>query len=340
MLKHNNCVYNDGDIVLFKITNTEVIGHLHINGSTYYICHDNQNFNGDKSPNMFGHSFSWAFNSRNSGFTDDVEILQKAGEVKDNYSACEKLETFFSFIKLNIALVTFMNKDVLNQYNEISMSDKKGMVLMKNKNTNKFVEIKFGRLLKTLSNESDRFVISDKEIESHYNSYLLYQNGNYLKVIKDIKGDDILKFYKRESQNIKSGSKIYNSCMNDKPEEFFELYTKNPKSVNMIAVDVLGKVYGRALVWTTNTGEKLMDKRYTSEDWVDKIFDNIRAENGYLNFDDYESDIIVDLEFVEFEKYPYLDTFRFLDVSNKRVYNKGKSGCRVLGRTDGSWYDY
>jgi hypothetical protein len=123
--------------------------------------------------------------------------------------------------------------------------------------------------------------------------------------------------------------------MNNK-DNFLEIYTEN-SAVSLIAVEQLGKVVGRCLIWELSDGRKLMDRRYTSFDWVDYMFDRIREEEGYINFDSQEL-FEIKLEKSEFEKYPYVDTFRFLCKETNTLFNNYRNNDYkyIMDRTDGS----
>lgn len=340
MLIYNNVTYNTGELIVFSINSTEIEGVLHVEGEYSYVCHNCMEYCGNVSPNMHGYQYSWAFRKVGDSLTDDVKILRKIGEVKENFKIDDNLSNFFSITKLfNISSILPL-ESVLKDYNEFAKSDIKGLVTMKSNKTNKSIDIKFGRFLKAICNDYKSLKLSDKDIESFYNKYLLYQQGEHFKTIRDIKGNDILKYYKKELQDNKAGTKLLNSCMNDRPDGFLELYTRN-NNVSLIAVEQLGLVVGRAFIWTLSDGKKLMDKRYTSYDYIDTLFNNIIVEEGYLNYDTTE-DVSVKLEEIEFDIFPYVDTFRFLNKETKTLSNiykkvEDKQNNIVLDRTDGGF---
>lgn len=342
MLIIDNIEYRSGDLVLFKIDNVSVPGVLHIEGSgegaQYYVCHNDANFNGNKSPDKHGYEYSWAFSYISKVLTDGVKIEGLMGRPKEGFNIDSELSKFLNISSLSnlISIISF--EKVLKDYNCFSKSDTKGLISMSNSKNNKKVEIKFGRFLKSICKEYPVVSFSDKEIEDKHNLYLLFQQGNYIKTIKDIKGLDILKYYKRDRQLSKVGSKLYNSCMNDKEEAFLKIYTDN-KNISLIAVEQLNLVVGRALVWTLPNGNKVIDKRYTSHDWVDTQFKSIIEEDNLIDWADLDMDIEIELDNVEYDYYPYVDTFRYLDKENKKLSNtlRNRSNKYILSRTDGSY---
>jgi hypothetical protein len=61
-----------------------------------------------------------------------------------------------------------------------------------------------------------------------------------------------------------------------------------------------------------------MDKQYTCFDWVNSKFDTILKENNYIcqsTLEDYPTckKIDIQLDNIDVDKYPYIDTFRFLN---------------------------
>lgn len=338
MIIHRSIEYNSGDLIIFKIQNFEIHGKLHIDRNDFYVCHDDERFCGNVSPNRHGYTYSWVFRKQGDSFTDDVEIIGKLGSSKSTFKIDDELSDFFKVIKLPI-LNIIKQEDVLKDYDVFEKSNIKGLITMGNSTTNKKVDIKFGRFIRTISNEYKYLKIEDKVVEDIFNKYVLFQQGDFIKVKTDIKGEDILKYYLRENQDARGGTRLSGSCMNNRPSEFLDIYVKNPNSVSLIAVEQLGIVVGRALLWTLSDGRFFMDRRYTSQDWVDGVFTKLAQESNYI-YDKYNDELSVDLENVDFEQHPYIDTFRYLSYSDKKLFNYRKRGevRLVLDRTDGtSW---
>ena len=236
-------------------------------------------------------------------------------------------------------------------YNLIRISDTKGLVKLISSDTGRFVEIKIGRFIKSLIKQIK--VISnldikttDRQLELISNNFLLFSNNDHIKV-ELLSGSSILDSYKSENYLFVK-STLGSSCMNNKDSSYFDIYVDNPEVVSVLTIKTYNKIVGRCLIWITDCGKKVMDKRYTCDDWVNVKFDEIRNTDGYINYDSIEQTSIKlnkeGLKDVRFENYPYLDTFRYLNREDNVLYNmlphnyrSNSSKIILLGRTDGEY---
>ena len=127
---------------------------------------------------------------------------------------------------------------------------------------------------------------------------------------------------------------------------YLKLYTNNPDKIQMICVKIFEKIVGRALLWTTDCGKKVMDKIYICDEWVGSKFDEIKLEHNYENWSDYgSSDNILSLTLNtdNIEKWPYLDTFQFLvleeDKTKATLSTYPPKGYSMRLRSTGGGYE-
>ena len=84
-------------------------------------------------------------------------------------------------------------------------------------------------------------------------------------IFKVIEGEDIIKYY--SSDCIEEGNKMLeNSCMKDKPEEYFNLYVDKAKLIILENLKT-NKIAGRALLWKASLNGKeiyFMDRVYSN----------------------------------------------------------------------------
>jgi len=174
---------------------------------------------------------------------------------------------------------------------------------------------------------------------------------------KVVKGVDILEYYYHESYRSGSGS-LGNSCMKyDSCQPYLSLYTKNKKQCNLlIAIDDYGKLIGRALLW--NLGEtKIMDRIYTINDeefqfhfkkWADEndfIYKREQKWNNTLYFESKGKTLFKEISFtlenLNFDQFPYMDTFKFINFDTKTLYNYIPKGIDVktISSADGDYQD-
>jgi len=164
-----------------------------------------------------------------------------------------------------------------------------------------------------------------------------------------VKGDDISKYYNHNSYCEQSGSLGY-SCMKAVDNSFFDIYVQNPDTINMLVMlNQHDKVMGRAVLWL---GEnfKVLDRIYVSNDSYIPYFIQWARENKcyykeynnwytpkHLMFD-YEAvnkDFEIQLKVSKFEKYPYLDSFKWLNTKTRKIYNfKPKTSHNIITVSD------
>jgi hypothetical protein len=348
---YKNNAYNSGDIIIGSIKGISLKGKIFIGDERFWFCHNDSNLNGYESPDTLGYDYSWVFRIYNDELSDEVEIFSNITNTsgpKLGYNIESELLFFMQSQGLSNE-VSYLELNVIYpSYNLIRVSDTKGMVKLINSDTNRFVEIKIGRFLKSLFKQIKpvsnlEIKTTDKELESISNNFLLFSNNEHIK-IELLSGNSILDAYKTENY-LSIKSTLGSSCMNDKDSSYFDIYTDNPEIVSMLIIKTYGKIAGRCLIWTTECGKKVMDKRYTSDDWVNVKFDEIRNTDGYLNYDSIPESSIkltVNLKDVISENYPYLDTFRYLNIENNvlcNMYTKDESNKKIilLTRTDGEY---
>lgn len=189
-----------------------------------------------------------------------------------------------------------------------------------------------------------------------------------------VSGDDIAYWYKRKNYYSEQ-STLGSSCMRDAPSSYFEIYTKNPEVCQMLCLveeDEQGeeKLKARALIWKIKSIESsllnsnfekfefFMDRQYAihdsliqklrdyaiSKEWAFKSLNNHHSfQRVTYKGKDYNLDMTVELLNKKFVKYPYMDTFRRLDVKNGILYNddekEDNEGNYLLQETDGGFQE-
>lgn len=192
-------------------------------------------------------------------------------------------------------------------------------------------KIKIGRLVNKLSNEINvKFV--NHEIEDFINAFkgfnALHRGTSNFELIK---GEDIRKYYLYTSyQNMRG--QLGESCMRYKRcQEYLSIYTDNPDICSLLILRGEGKkIIGRALIWQTEQGHLYLDRVYSNNDSDIVLFNAYARE--YLGCK-YSYDEIFSFKFkkylelsirpnaIKFEKYPYMDTFRFFYYDNGSLYS-------------------
>lgn len=180
-----------------------------------------------------------------------------------------------------------------------------------------------------------------------------------------VSGKDIAFWYKSSNyENQKST--LGNSCMKEKGSDYFEIYIKNPEVCQMIIlyndngriVDgkyKSNKIKARAILWTLDDGTMFMDRIYTNDDSDTELFKQFAQSKGwfYKNSQDSDSNFYItngikklkksvfrcNIKIGEFSKYPYIDSMKYLSLSDMCLTNlRIESSERLLSCTYGDWY--
>ena len=179
---------------------------------------------------------------------------------------------------------------------------------------------------------------TDAQIEDFVNELKAVQDNSKEK-IELVSGEEIAKWYK--SENCYSGGSLSNSCMKDK--DFFDIYTKNPETVNLLIMKSGDKIVARALVWKIkNTNPQLgftyfMDRVYTVKDHQAKVMMAFAEKKGwayrtpgtsnwnksliYQGKKHQDVKMCVQIKKLKYEKYPYMDTFSRYDYVTGLLWN-------------------
>lgn len=238
------------------------------------------------------------------------------------------------------ALIDFIEKklDIKTNYNGIGLSDKNDEISFipdtqfqrflssgqdpwtKNKS-----QSKIGRMVRQILNDNGNGMIKDVYIEEFVNLFKSTwdKENSTTRKIEIVKGDDILYWYNETNYFDLSGT-LGNSCMRfPSKNNFMQIYAKNPDKISMVILTENGKLLSRSLLWkleySSNGYKFLLDRIYTRNDsdfkFVQRwVIDNIvKNESDLGSFQNGNIGVVrCKLDNVEFDKYPYADTFRFL----------------------------
>lgn len=192
-------------------------------------------------------------------------------------------------------------------------------------------KIKIGKALKSIVPDIPDDILSN--ITSALNSETSFN-------IFIVEGEDITKYYTYDK--IDPMGTLGRSCMNEMDNSFFKIYSENKGSVKMaILLNDDDMLIARALLWNTNIGW-VMDRVYYSSDRHKYKFIEWAKDNNYNSiYDDIPYDLVVKLDKVEFEKYPYLDTFKYIsfnryELSNDDIFSDDDQ-VAILEQTNGSF---
>lgn len=208
-------------------------------------------------------------------------------------------------------------------------------------------KIKVGRFVKKFFKKEtlQMFYINDSQIEEFVNLFKSYFD-NDLSKFKIVSGKEIKKWYHVDNYFEPNGCRrgtLWNSCMRyPEKNSYMNIYAENPDVIKMLVnIDENGTVKSRALLWESAQDEngntyKVMDRIYSVYDHEVTSFKKWAVDNGYIY--KYEQSakserlfvtpggvkeilLKVKLDNWKLRKYPYIDTFKFLNFDDGILSN-------------------
>lgn len=290
------------------------------------------------------------FSQPNINFSDS--FLQFLIDGKDRSRICKIL--YENINKLSTSKINY----ITNRYDEflsympakkIQEFNEDGSWKEKNRQKGKPAKI-----IKQLFTEELLELVEDSDFEIFSNLYksINEKQGRFLIV----KGQGIKDWYLEDRYKEGQGT-LNNSCMRYKLcNDYFGIYTENSDVVSMlILIDENDKLLGRAILWNVPGGVKIMDRVYGLESTLEKFiswaFDNdyyIKSKNNnstssyFINkINDIIDDVKIYMNNLQMEKYPYLDTFSYMDANKTFLTNGSSYDCRYeLRSTNGRFTDH
>jgi hypothetical protein len=205
---------------------------------------------------------------------------------------------------------------------------------------------------------------NSKQVEEFVNSFKasLEKAGEHFDLVE---GEDISYWYWYENYKEQGGT-LANSCM-AKKKNLFGIYTQNQDVCKLLILKEDDKIIGRALIWklasirrigeSIENVEYFMDRQYTIKESDVQKFRNYAKEQGwcYKSYNNHHSYSTVNIEGEDknvqmtvqvkdkdYNRYPYMDTFRRYDVSNGILHNDDEQdrdyeGQYILEDTGGGY---
>ena len=215
-------------------------------------------------------------------------------------------------------------------------------------------KIKIGRLALKLISKNNLFTIKESDIEAFVNLFKSFFNNNDK---FEIVSDDNIKYWYLESNHFCSGEigSLGKSCMkHEQRNEFMNFYSINPNCSMLTLLSEEGKLKGRSLLWKAKNeqGEDylIMDRIYCHFDqdyhkfykWAeDNKYYRKRSQDAktqqrfYYGGQNIDLRLSVSIETLSKNKYPFLDTFCFIDFNKKILLNYAENTRHHLQNTSG-----
>ena len=210
----------------------------------------------------------------------------------------------------------------------VSRDDPTKVAYLPNKEADKYRRTSWTKFLRALRAAGLQLSDSEIEVAQAYLSTAFDMSSYSHKILT---GEDLYDVY--------DNGEFGRSCMtggHDGPR----LYAENPDKVAVVAVYRNGYPHGRALLWTTDDGEKFLDRIYpTDGNAHEKYLEDLAEKEGWATRDgpkgiggEAPSDMRVTLRDVGY--YPYMDTFAWVV---KTPYDTGDGTFVVAGYEGVRW---
>lgn len=175
---------------------------------------------------------------------------------------------------------------------------------------------------------------------------------------KVVSGWSIKQFYHYDSYQSDRGT-LGASCMkHESCQRYLDFYVDNTDKVSMLVmIDGDGYLMGRALLWKFDS-YKIMDRIYTvCDEDLSFYFKQWATQNGFLykseqnwyNTMQFEQvgqkrqELKLEIQFdnLNYDYFPYMDTFKFLDRKSNKLYNYQAQTpyLKTLCSSEGVYYD-
>lgn len=205
------------------------------------------------------------------------------------------------------------------------------------------------KVIRKLFTDLGLLMFSEKEFEEFANRYKSQScSGSYRFDI--VSNHQIPDMYCREIEH--GSGTLNNSCMNG-DVDYLQIYSTIQGLRMLCLFNEGGELSGRALLWTLSDGRILMDRVYVVKDHYCEMFLDYAIDNGFIRKVSYQSyddktkfttdgnnpfDMHLSFQYTyDGDEFPYVDTFTYIDDTNKKIYNYANSGCTgELNNTDGT----
>jgi len=224
--------------------------------------------------------------------------------------------------------------DVNTKYNYLNLSDKNDEVEFLPDNqfqrflndgsyeTRKRSNINVGRLVSQILKDNN-IDFTETELVTFINNFKAYHDKMKNVDISIVKGNDILKWYLIDNYIDSNNGTLNNSCMADaKKNHFMKIYADNPNKISMVIIKEDNELVARALLWKIDESNYYLDRIYYTDgsqqrfihSWVlENIVNNDKDKLlSHLEFDNTRGDISIQLDKINYDFYPYMDSFPFL----------------------------
>ena len=283
--------------------------------------------------------YTYEIDPSKNGYSKQAYLTSNIEQILESKFAFEEKNffidnTLYDFIYENKLITFFKYKlDPFSDYDTFEMLKDNSLLRMVNSSTGNKLDLKIGRYLTKINTYLN--LLSPKNIEDLAIKYKTRCEENI--EFEFLSGENIKEGYKTENYDTFNNSSLWGSCMNNKTT-YLKIYTKNPNVVRLAIIKKNNKIQARCFVWKIND-KFYYDKIYFYKEHQSSIMrQNLESESILpIHKLTYAS---IKLDFCDFNKYPYLDTFYLLDMESKSlIYFDPEREYRLLHDQHGGYIE-
>jgi hypothetical protein len=204
-------------------------------------------------------------------------------------------------------------------------------------NPNKRYHSSIGKIIRRIITDfEDRFTF--KDLESFVSLYKLesFKECGELGdlIFEEVSGEKI-KWAYHEDNYYQGTGELGSSCMRYRYcQPYLDIYVANPDKISLAVLLKKDRVAARCLIWNISESERWHDRIYAIDENT-KIAMKSRLE-AYHDCYNKGKDAFIPLKYTEFDYYPYMDTFKYLDTGKGLTNDFNRSYDRELTDADGN----
>ncbi len=222
---------------------------------------------------------------RDSGFVTTADEVF-SGRYSGSYISSrlkKHSDEFFHFVKFDVDTITYVTRD---KFYDVLLNNGRHDNTIIRLNEEESLNV-FGKHVRTISLSKFMIRLFPDHDARDVQRYLEYNKmlSNYDPAMFSIvTGSDISKYYDVNNYYTATGD-LGSSCMRHDIKQYVVKFYDNNKNVSLIIIKPsdTDSIIGRALLWTTTDGTKIMDRIYTSNSKLVSLFHKYAAENGFIN---------------------------------------------------------
>jgi hypothetical protein len=208
-------------------------------------------------------------------------------------------------------------------------------------------EIRIGRIIRLIlqANSITKPAAAIEVFVNEFRSILSILNDVFSR-FEIVEGDDLGFWYNRNNYQDPHRGTLGTSCQAVGNLRWLEIYIDNPQTVKLLILkseDTDSKIVGRALLWSLENGQKLVDRIYVTKDSDRNIFLEYAKQNEWNVIDVDRGTYVAFIKPGTYDQYPSIDNMHYNDPSTGKLSNNSFTGSHYLewseNEDDEDWDD-